>query len=171
MKREAVFLYITIFFLVFACSTKNRVCSLEVADISLQEKIPSVIKINEYFRIADTATASISGKIYGESLYSDEKFQKDDILPFVNIALTNTETQKIVGTTTDLDGTYKITIPAATYQIEIQFIGYNLVVIENVQLGTGEILNLSANLGQGIDKEYFEIRKHSTIRELIRKTN
>ncbi|WP_162200441.1 hypothetical protein [Kordia jejudonensis] len=45
------------------------------------------------------------------------------------------------------------------------------VVIENVQLDTGEIVNLLANLGQGIDKEYFEILKHRSTRTLIRKRN
>ena len=83
----------------------------------------------------------------------------------------NVKTQAVLGTYSELDGLYNTTIPAATYQIEVQFIGYNRVIIENVQLGTGEILQMSANLGQGIDKEYFEIINHRATWELIRKIN
>ncbi|PTX63510.1 carboxypeptidase-like protein [Kordia periserrulae] len=153
------------------CKSNNKACALAEAPAHLQTKSKSTLDINKNLIFADTTVATISGKIYGESLYSDEKFQEEDTLPFANIALINAETQEVLGTTTDLDGAYNLSIPAATYQLKISFVGYNIVLIDNIQLGTGELFNLSAQLGLGIEKEEFTIRNHRGTKKLIRKTN
>ncbi|AXG69979.1 carboxypeptidase regulatory-like domain protein [Kordia sp. SMS9] len=153
------------------CKSKNIACALAAVPAHLQTKSQSILDISKNLVFADTTVATISGKIYGESIYSDEPFQQEDILPFTNITLTNTETKEVLGITTDLDGAYNLSVPTATYQFQISFIGYNIVTIENLQLGTGEILNLSAQLGLGIDEEEFIIINHQDTKELVRKTN
>ncbi len=156
--------------LLTACASTNRICSLSIVDFNLQTKSQSTVRISKNLTTTDTTAATVSGKIYGESIYSDEQFQQEDILPFTNISLINIETQEVLGTTTDLNGNYNLSIPAATYQFKISFVGYNVVLIDNLQLGTGEIFNLSAQLGLGIDKEEFTFQNHSTTKELIRKS-
>lgn len=151
------------------CKSNNKTCALAEVPSHLQRKSQSILEIHKNLVFADTTVATISGKIYGESIYSDKKFQQEDTLPFANISLTNVETQEIVGTTTNSDGVYSFSIPAATYQLKISFIGYNIVLIENLQLGTGEIFKLSAQLGLGIEKEYFTILNHRDTKELVRK--
>jgi len=168
MKK--LILYGITLFLVSACAKKVAICGLAFTTENLQ-KTPSTISISKNILIADTIVANVYGKIYGDYLITSEKFDPEDVLPFANITLMNTKTQKVFGMTSDLDGAYSFTIPAATYQLEVTFVGFNTISIDHIKLGTGEILNLSAHLGIGIDKEYFEIRDHRRTKELIRNTN
>ncbi|EDP95571.1 carboxypeptidase-like regulatory domain-containing protein [Kordia algicida OT-1] len=162
-------LYCVTLFLLTACAKKVVRCAL-IGENMNPKKLQSVVTINENRLIADTTVVNVSGKVLGSYIH-DGNDTITDILEYANVAFTNLKTQEVLGTTSKVDGLYNIFIPAATYNIEFQFIGYNRVIIENVKLDTSEIVNLSANLGQGIGKEYFEIRKHRANRELIRKTN
>lgn len=162
-------LYCITLFLVTACAKKVVKCGL-IGENMNPQKLQSVVTINKNYLIADTTVVSVSGKIFGSYIHE----RTDTIvepLQYANVIFKNVKTQAVLGTYSELDGLYNTTIPAATYQIEVQFIGYNRVIIENVQLGTGEILQMSANLGQGIDKEHFEIINHRATWELIRKIN
>ncbi|WP_298512478.1 carboxypeptidase-like regulatory domain-containing protein [uncultured Kordia sp.] len=170
MKRKTVFLYITILFLVFACSTKNSVCGLEIA-MGDRQKIPSTVKISEKFIIADTTVVSVSGKIYGDDLIGLDKFEPENLLPFANVVLTDIKTQQVFGETTDLEGAYNFTIPAGTYQLKIAFVSFNSIIIDSLKLGTGEIFNLSAQLGIGMDQEYFQIQTSKFDRKISPQAN
>ena len=155
--------------LLTACAQKVVKCGL-VGENMNPQKLPSVVTINENILIADTTIVSISGKVLGSYIHE----RKDTItepLEFANVMLTNVKTKEVFGQVTEVGGLYNLTIPAATYTLDVRFIGYNQIVVENVKLGTGEILNFSANLGQGIGEEYFRVRNHRTTKELIRKTN
>jgi hypothetical protein len=103
------------------CKSNNKAYTLAEIPAHLQIKSKSTLDINKNLVFADTTVAIISGKIYGESLYSDEKFQEEDTLPFANIALINAETQEVLGTTTDLDGAYNLSIPAADLSTQNKF--------------------------------------------------
>ena len=148
MTIKTICSYMVILLLIFACKSKNRVCGLTVITMEYEnrQKIPSTLKISEHFTIADTTVVNVSGKIYGETIYTSEKFQPEDILPFTNVVFKNAKTQQVFGETTNLEGLYSFTIPAATYQLKIQFIGFNTIVIDSLKLKTGEIFNLSAHL-------------------------
>jgi len=155
--------------LLTACAQKALKHAVIGEDMNPQ-KLPSIVTISENFVIAATTIVSVSGKIFGSYIH-ERKDTITDPLEFSNVVFTNVETKEVFGKVTKKDGSYTITIPAATYQIKAQFIGFNTIIIKNIQLGTGEIFNFSANLGQGIGKEYFKIKSNKTTRKLIRKTN
>jgi outer membrane receptor protein involved in Fe transport len=72
-------------------------------------------------------SAGTTGKLTGK--VTDKK--TGEALPFVNITLEGTT----IGAASDLDGRYVIlNIPPGKYNVKIQYIGYQTVVIENVQI-------------------------------------
>lgn len=63
-------------------------------------------------------------------------------LPGVNIRLTET----MLGTVTDIEGHYKLTMPAGTYQMEISSIAYQKKKITDVEVKSGKITNLNTSM-------------------------
>ncbi len=166
MKK--LLIYTITLLLLTACAKKVVKCAL-VGETMNTQKLRSKITFNKNRIIADTIIVYVSGMIKGS--YLNERDTITDALGFANFSMTDVKTGKVFGTVTEEDGSYHLTIPAGMYQLEVQFIGYNRVIVNDIQLGTGEIFNLSAHLGIGIDREYFEIQNHRATRELIRKTN
>jgi outer membrane receptor protein involved in Fe transport len=73
------------------------------------------------------AFAGTTGKLTGK--VTDKKI--GEALPFVNITLEGTT----IGAATDLDGKYVIlNIPPGRYNVKFQYIGFQTVVVENVQI-------------------------------------
>lgn len=65
-------------------------------------------------------------------------------LPFGNVIIDALGT----GTTSDLDGAYSISLPQGTYQVKFNFLGYSDLVIEDVQIKSGEVTILDGRIGE-----------------------
>ncbi|HVN58109.1 MAG TPA: outer membrane beta-barrel family protein [Bacteroidales bacterium] len=81
--------------------------------------------------MAQVTTGTIAGKVFDNS--------SKDPLEYATIAVINSQTGKVVtGTVADAKGNFKIaSVPAGTYKIEIDFIGYEKNIIDNVKVGAG----------------------------------
>lgn len=85
------------------------------------------------------AQSATTGKISGRVVDS----QTGEPLPGANIFIPGTN----LGTASDLDGRYLIlNVPAGTYIIKCQFIGYKDVTVENVKVLVGISVDLNFNL-------------------------
>lgn len=65
-------------------------------------------------------------------------------LPFGNVIIDALGT----GTTSDLDGAYSISLPEGNYQVKFNFLGYSDLVIEDVQIKSGEVTILDGRVGE-----------------------
>ncbi|GAB6283134.1 MAG: hypothetical protein STSR0008_18910 [Ignavibacterium sp.] len=89
------------------------------------KKIISLILIS--FVLIQSSFAGTTGKLAGKVVDSKTK----EPLPFVNIILVGTN----LGAASDMDGNYVIlNIPPGTYTVRVQYVGYQTLVVENVQI-------------------------------------
>lgn len=80
---------------------------------------------------------SIVGKI------TDKEFNNEP-LPFATIAIKDTNK----GTTTDIDGLYAIeNIEAGSYSLEVSFVGYETIVVDQVAVEAGKVTTINAAIG------------------------
>jgi len=87
----------------------------------------------------NSAFAGTTGKLTGK--VTDKK--TGEPLPFVNVTLEETN----IGAATDLDGKYIIlNIPPGKYNVKFQYIGYQAVVVENIQISIDLTTNQDAEL-------------------------
>ena len=138
-------LIITLGIIFSSCSTKHRYCALAYGPItpSIESKVLSLEKIG----FSDTVVAHLSGKILGKYLIGNDTIEEH--LAFSNVVLIEHASNKRYGAMSNLDGNYKLYVPASKYHLEIQFIGQNTLNIENFELESGEIIELNVSLGQG----------------------
>ena len=84
-----------------------------------------------------TVRGTVSDKISGTSL------------PGASVILMNTN--PLIGTTTDLDGKFKIqNVPVGRISVKISFLGYKEAVISNINLNTGKELVLEIQLEESL---------------------
>jgi hypothetical protein len=89
------------------------------------KKIVSLILIS--FALIQISFAGTTGKLAGKVIDANTK----EPLPFVNIILVGTN----LGAASDMDGNYVIlNIPPGTYTVRVQYVGYQTLVVENVQI-------------------------------------
>lgn len=115
-------------------------------------------EILEYKKIGvdDTIVASLSGKIYDKLVYNNiDKMPSE--LPYSNVWAKEVYTDSIIGIVTNEKGEYSLVLAPSTYDIEVQFVGYNNLKIENQKIGTGELLSCSILLGSGYGKTSYKL--------------
>lgn len=89
--------------------------------------------------ISSSLNAGTTGKLTGK--VADKK--TGEPLPFVNITLEGTT----IGAATDLDGKYVIlNIPPGKYNVKFQYIGYQSIAVQNVQISIDLTTNQDAEL-------------------------
>ena len=146
MKTRTIILTIGFLIGLISCAKKNYVIydnEIDLNSITISSEIIELKRIG----ITDTNFASISGKIYLKSINKNDTLT--DKFPGANILVKDIKSDSIIGTVSNLKGEYQFTIPASEYDLEVQFIGFNNLKIKNIKIGTGEIINFSAILGQG----------------------
>jgi len=99
---------------------------------------PGHILKNERTGVADTIVAFVSGKVQS----------MDGAVPFANISFTNPQ-GKVAGTSTDIHGHYSIILNSNTYAVRFFALDYSELNIKSLKLGTGQIQELSVDLGSG----------------------
>lgn len=163
---------VTILALLFAglinCSRKP-VYTCGLGYLSSRPPIESRILKLERVAITDTTIAFISGIVLGHD--SSETATRTDTLMFANVFVVDKKTGKTIGNATDLKGHYQFYLPASTYDLKVQFIAYNTLIIQNAFFGTGDIVEFNALLGQsgaGRDSCVFQMQPDRTIKEIYK---
>ncbi|MBL7917684.1 MAG: carboxypeptidase regulatory-like domain-containing protein [Bacteroidia bacterium] len=98
--------------------------------------IPGVIVRNEVIGKSDSANVIVSGQV----------LSKNENVSFANISFID-EKKQSVGTISDSEGNYKISIKPGKYTIKFYCSGYNKVSIQNLQLLKGETREIIVDLG------------------------
>lgn len=104
-----------------------------------------VIK-NETVGIGDTIVAFVSGQVR----------EKDEQIAFTNVSFTNSH-GKVFGTQTDINGNYKIVLNKNTYSVKFFALAYNELKIDRLKLGTGQMQEITVDLGAGGGFHTFEV--------------
>ncbi len=129
-----------------SCAKKARVlCGLsaDTSVISIESKVLKFKTIG----IKDTTIASISGQVFYKDLSGKDTIIGD--LIGANVMFKETISNKIYGASTDEEGKYFLNVPPSKYTIIVQFIGFNNLIIKNVPIQSGVIIEFSTILGQG----------------------
>jgi hypothetical protein len=145
------------------CSRKP-VYACGLTYLASRPKIDSKVLRLERVAIADTTIAFISGTVYGKD--SSDVHVTTDTLMAANVYVVDQLTGKIYGKPTDHSGKYQFHLPASTYDLKVQYIAYNTLVIRNVKFGTGDIVEFDALLGQsgaGQDSSVYAMQADKTI--------
>lgn len=152
------------------CSRKP-VYTCGVAYLASRPKIDSKVLKLERVAIADTTIVFISGNVYGKD--SADAHVTTDILMAANVYVVDQMTGKVFGQSTDLRGKYQFHLPSSTYDLKVQFIAYNTLIIRNVHFGTGDIVKFDALLGQsgaGQDSSVYTMQADKTIKLISQPT-
>ena len=81
--------------------------------------------------VGQTTTGKISGRVIDR--------QSGEPLPYVNVIIEGTT----MGAATSLDGSYfVINVPVGTYSVKASMMGYNLGVVEQVQISAGLMMGI-----------------------------
>lgn len=115
-------------------TSKKYTCEICV----LKKGKPGHILKNERTGVADTIVAFVNGYVQSN----------DGAVPFANISFTNSK-GKVAGTSTDLYGNYSIILNSGIYTVRFFALDYSEFNIKNLKLGTGQIQNISVDLGSG----------------------
>lgn len=159
--------YCLIALLITSCAEKT-VKYVVIGETVQPKKLPSTITINEFYSIADTTVVGISGKIHGSYIHEMDTIQ--EILELAQLKFTDIKTQTVFEKFTNSNGAYAITLPAATYEIEVNYVLFTPILVKNVRLGTGELFEFNVNLGQGFNKEVFKALNRKDRRIIVRTT-
>jgi len=159
MKRTFYILTIIVSTLLWSC-VRKPIYTCGLGHLANRPKIESkIIELNRT-GIADTTIAFISGQILGKD--STDAGVGIDSLGFANVYVVDNVTGKTIGKATDLNGKFEFTIPSASYDLKVQYIAYNTLIIRNVYFGTGDIVEFNAVLGQsGVSVDSTEYRMKS----------
>lgn len=88
------------------------------------------------------------GSILAQGSISGTLLEESSAEPLIGATILVKETGN--GTATDFDGKYQITdIPAGTYTLELSYIGYNTVTVEEVEIKDNEVTYLDYSLNDG----------------------
>jgi hypothetical protein len=109
---------------------------------SIDSKIISLKTVG----ISDTITAFISGSTFSKD--SSDKVTKIDTLMLTAIGFISHDRKDTVGVISDMQGKYEKHLTSGTYDIFVNYVGYNRLEIKNVKFRTGELKELNILLGQ-----------------------
>ena len=143
---------------VISCAKKTYLCGL-TADTALP--IESKILKFEQQGVADTTVAFIRGNISGIHIHGNESLLEK--LTLANFSATDKITDKTIGNVSDVNGNFSLILPATIYRFEIQFVGFNTLIFDNVKIGTGEIYEFNSLLGQGDSQTKYELKVDKSI--------
>lgn len=131
-------------------------------------KIDSKVLKLERVSIADTSIALISGAIYS-------KDGTDTLSPNVAIdavvIIIDQKTGKIYANLTDINGKYQIHLPTSIYNLKVGYTDYQTLVVRDVILQAGEIIEFNAQLGLSIgekDSSVYAMQADKTIKLISR---
>lgn len=89
-------------------------------------------------------------------------------LPFANVVVSNTNPK--LGTTTDVDGNFKIeNLPEGRYTLQVSYVGYEVAIVPEVQLGTAKETYVTIAISEklsSIDEVTVSVKKGEPLNEM-----
>lgn len=95
-----------------------------------------------FFVVFPLATYAQQGEIFG---MVTDKDMNDEPLPFATIAVKGSSK----GTTSDIEGNYRLNLDEGSYTLVFSFVGYDNVEISNIKVESGKQTQLNTSLGAG----------------------
>lgn len=128
----------------FNCVRKTTyVCGMDY--LESKSKVESKVLRLERVAIADTTIASLSGAVFGiDSVLNEVTI---DTATYALVTLTDKVTGKVYAALADSVGKYWMHFPAARYNLRVQSIAYNTLIVQDVVVGTDDIIKFDALLG------------------------
>lgn len=127
-------------------------------------KIDSKVLKLESVSIADTTIALVSGTIYS-------KDGSDTLSPNVAtdavVIMNDQRSGKIYAILTDINGKFQINLPTSIYNLKVGYTDYQTLVVRDVILQAGEIIEFNAQLGLSIgekDSSVYAMQADKTIK-------
>ncbi|XLS27933.1 carboxypeptidase-like regulatory domain-containing protein [Flavobacteriaceae bacterium M23B6Z8] len=118
------------------------------------ESVTALNKISIDSDVCITRTKNIDSNqivIFGN--IQDKEFAKIDALNselgLANIRVKNIHTDSIINTISKLEGDFEIYLSPSTYEIRIDFVAYNSIIVRNLEVTYGDVFEVKANLGIG----------------------
>lgn len=141
------------------CATKKGVDFCGTGLPSQKDWVGSRITDLRTSGVIDTTLAFLRGCVTGTSIRPDTTIM--DTLSFAGVSYKPKVDIAGNGTMTDTVGRYALTLIAGTYDVAIDYPGFNTILIRNLALESGEIKELNVMLGQGYGTtEYLMIDKY-----------
>ncbi|CAL2102993.1 Carboxypeptidase family protein [Tenacibaculum sp. 190130A14a] len=113
----------------------------------------SKILILKRLKPSNSNLTSITGKVFDNSIDENDTLT----LPFANVVAKNQVTDSIIGTITNEEGMFELNLPPSKYNLEIEFIGFNTLIIKNVKISKGNHMYLSSILGSGRGTSLYDL--------------
>jgi hypothetical protein len=159
--------YLILLIVVAGCTPKNNgwICGTGLLMSESEHWIDSKITVYETIEITDTTLITIKGLITCISQDSSETYIPNLINVNVLYKLT-TESEYLSGISSDSLGNYQIILNSGEYDFKFAYLGFNLLEINNILLGTGEITLLNVQLGEGFGANKYIILDNGKIKKL-----
>ena len=87
--------------------------------------------LTAYFILSSLFVSATNGTVRG-TIYDDKT---DETLVGVTVIVKGTTT----GTATDLDGHFSLELPTGSYNLQISYISYQTLIIDNIIVSEGEV--------------------------------
>lgn len=101
----------------------------------------AVLLVLPYLAQAQNYTQTIKGQVIDA--------QSHETLPGVNIVITDSD--PVIGTSTDMDGDFRLeSVPVGRISLQITFIGYETVILANLELTSGKELHLEIEMTEQV---------------------
>ena len=144
MKKTVIIL--TGILIELSSCTNKSIVTCGSGDLESRPNIAGEVLQLKRIAIADTTIASISGEIFGKD--SSANGVTIDTLVGTLVYLIDTKNGKTYSSQTNIHGKYQYYVPASTYDLKVQYIAYNILIVRNVIIGTGDMIQFNAVLGQ-----------------------
>ena len=158
-KISSVMFFVS--FVSISCTT--RVLNHPITNVNC-ESIDSRIINFKVLGIDDTKFASISGYVDGKRFYQNDTLV--DKLPSANVWVEDILTDSIYGIATNPDGEYNLEISPSKYNLNVQFVGFNVLKIDGIKIDSGEKIDISILLGQGCGQTLYKVNNDKTFTKI-----
>jgi hypothetical protein len=92
---------------------------------------------------SQTVTQSVRGSVFDNASQT----------PLIGATVVITETKPLLGASTDLDGSYKISnVPVGRYNIQISYIGYEPAIVPGILVTSGKEVVINTGLKQSVNQ-------------------
>ena len=113
--------------------------------MSREPIVSEIVQITQ-LGIADTTIAYVTGTVVGK--YKTDSSEYLDTLIGAPVSFYDSESDLMIGEMTDRNGSYSFRLPPSSYDVHVSYIAHNELVIKDLKLASGEIIDLNLLLGQ-----------------------
>lgn len=131
---------------------------------SYDQKIDSELLYDKKVTASNNDVAIIKGTIYGRD---NSNSLSQDFLVDAVISAMDQGTGKIYADLTDTNGRYQLQLPTSFYKLKVEYADYQLLIVRDLVLKSGDIIELNAQLGlsvSGRDSALFEMQADKPIK-------